>query len=240
VFWKVVSCLSQEESKKTLLKTNNAIFLLLEEMVFEKGIKLPGKITIVDLLKEGTVLLSQDNLEAIKDKDLGYIVFAEIGELVLWEVDENSQCAIYAPSHRVCSGVAIKARRGDKVIIGHAHLKPTTSVEDKDKPDYFREIDDRGRAGTVFIQFKKVISFLLNQPELSEIEMVITTESVNAYGMPSATRVKKFAEKKGVSIRRVPRDTFYVADVLSTETESIFRVWPFQREPSFKIVSSEW
>jgi DNA-binding NarL/FixJ family response regulator len=56
------------------------------------------------------------------DPHLGFVLFAEFGELAWLELDPGQFGAVYAPGHANCHSVAFTAQRDGRTVIGNAHL----------------------------------------------------------------------------------------------------------------------
>jgi len=222
---------------------DNNLFLRLSALKYSAGQEYPGHITAYNLFKNGNQRILASQVLVGHDQELGVVVAVDVGQFVLWELDdENQQGAIFSPFHGACVAVDIKARKGNKWVIGHAHLKSIVDIEDENKPEYFDGVlDTREQLGMAYMQFQRVLSYLKNpQLGLSDVELMITMEGNAAYGMPSKDILEKTARINGMTIRDVPREVLQIADTLNTSKQVIFRIIPYRKNPQIEIDKQEW
>ena len=94
-----------------------------------------------------------------KTKSFGLLAQVDMGYLLMLEFAEDDNVAIYAPRQCDCTALSIKARKGNRHVIGHAHIYPFKHTLSSISAEIFIQ------------QFNSIIHFLTQEGDLSDIQI---------------------------------------------------------------------
>jgi len=149
---------------------------------------------------------------------LGYLVVTGTGEVSFLVLDKGEKGTVASFGHNSCFSVSIRAKAGQKDVIGHAHINPDISPYEPGRQDAYEK-------------FLMVLDYLKRQTDWQDIQIGFS-ESEDMHGFPAGKTLKDLETEVGNMGFRVlpsesrPYQTFEWLDTITTPEGTINRWGP--------------
>jgi len=178
---------------------------------------------------------SYEPRDFVKSRKLGLVAWASIGEVVLMELGKKEQGLVYSLGHFYCISCAIRAHRGNKEVIGHAHIYPETDSQG-------------GIPGLTLERYKMLLQYLTDPSNgYSDIQIILGAGTRILRSSLEHQMFQEATRNFGIRLEIIQRGDGTVASTFTTKGWTAQTIYtPDVAQPSFlwgdkyEVVMEDW